>query len=189
MLVANLKVDGRTYLERNSLGEELANTQRCRQDAQGEAHGVILICNEEEHSIDQDTPDSNIGNNASWQAGGIEDNGTIPVESNESPGQWSSDGWDVNVSRGSVVAEVEGGKIEEVDDQHNFGPDEVGANPQHNPGELKEVVEDEVASDGRSSIDVSLIIGEEGIDVSDLRDEEDEPLGMLVRGLPLCNWQ
>ena len=45
-----------------------------------------------------------------------------------------------------IVAEVEGGEIEEVDDQYDLGPYEVGANEQHDKCKLEEVVDDEMTS-------------------------------------------
>lgn len=68
-----------------------------------------------------------------------------------------------------VVAEVEGGEVEKVDDQDDLGPNEVRSNKQHDECKLEEVVEDEVASDTRSSLDVVIVIREEVPDVADLK--------------------
>lgn len=48
-------------LECNCLVEELAHAEGGCQDAQGETHGVVLVDGEEEETIYQDTPDSNVG--------------------------------------------------------------------------------------------------------------------------------
>lgn len=74
-----------------------------------------------------------------------------------------------------VVAEVEGREIEEVDDQDDLRPDEVATDEEHDPGELKEVVEDEVTTDTSSGLDVITILGEEVPHVTDLGEEESEP--------------
>lgn len=87
-----------------------------------------LVCNEEESTIDQDSPDCNVGNDACCQAMGIHSDGTIPVQSNKCPRKGSRCGWDVDESRVGAVAEVEGGQVEEVDDQDDLSPDEVGTN-------------------------------------------------------------
>lgn len=106
---------------------------------------------------------------------GIDCNSTIPVQSDESPSQRSRDGWDMDCSSVGIVAEVEEGEVEEVDDQDDLGPDEVAADEEHDPGELEEVVEDEVASDGGCGLDVVAVLGEEVPQVGDLGEEEGEP--------------
>ena len=58
---------------------------------------------------------------------GIDGNSTIPVQSNESPGQGSRNNWDVDETWVSVVTEVERGQVEELYDKDDFGPDEVAA--------------------------------------------------------------
>lgn len=50
------------------------------------------------------------------------------------------------------MAEVEGGELEEVDDERNFGENEVGAGPEHDPGEVEDVEQDEVGSNRASRI-------------------------------------
>lgn len=105
----------------------------------------------------------------------------LPVQSNESPSQRSSNGRDMDSTSIGVVAEVEGRQVEEIDDQDNLRPEEVSPNKQHYPGELQEIVEDEVASDTGRSLDVVAILGEEVPDVCELGDEESEP-GILAKG-------
>jgi hypothetical protein len=77
--------EGKDPLECDDLCEELANSDGGCQDAQREAYGIVLlgrlaiivplglwwnqtnfVRDEEEQSIDQDPPDCNIGQNASW---------------------------------------------------------------------------------------------------------------------------
>jgi len=48
-------------LECNDLDEELADSDGGCQDAQSKAHSIILEYNKEESTIDQDTPNGNIG--------------------------------------------------------------------------------------------------------------------------------
>ena len=135
---------------------------------------------EEEQSVDQDTPDGDVGEDASSQAGSIKRNSTVPVQRNESPGQWSGDDWEMDKAWGGWVAEVERRQVEEVDDQDDLGPDEVGAHEEHDEGKLKEVVEDEVGADGGGGIDVVGVAGEEVPDVSNLEGEENNPGSLLV---------
>ena len=73
------------------------------------------------------------------------------------------------------MTEVEGGQVEEVDNQKDLGPNEVGANEEHNKAEMQEVVENEVASNTSSSVDVGIVIREEVPCVTDLKEKEGEP--------------
>lgn len=66
----------------------------------------------------------------------IDCNGSIPVQCDEGPSQWSRDGWDVNESCVGVVTEVEEGKIEEVDDQEDQRPPEMGADEKEHKAEM-----------------------------------------------------
>lgn len=79
-----------------------------------------------------------------------------------------------------VVAEVENGQVEEVDDQNNLRPDEVTANEEHDPSELQEVVEDEMAPDSSGCLDMVAVLGEEVPDVAELGDEEEEPAKSVI---------
>lgn len=79
-------------------------------------------------------------------------------------------------ARVSVVAEVQRGQVEEIQDKDDLGPDEVGANEEHDPCELEKVVEDEVAANAGGCVDVGVVGREEGPDVADLENEEDEPV-------------
>jgi len=168
--------EGKDPLECNDLGEELANADRGGQDAQCEAHGVVLVCDEEEQSIYQNTPNRNIGQNAGWQSIGINCDGSIPVQSNKCPCQWSRNNWDMDESRVRVVAEVERGEVEEVDGQDDLSPDVVAADEQHDERELEEVVDDEVASNTSCCVDIVGVRGEKVPDVSDLQEEEEDPV-------------
>lgn len=103
--------------------------QKARQTA-------YLVNSEEEQSINQDTPDGNVGKDACWQGVGINGDGSIGVQSNESPCQWSSDCRGMNESSVCIVAEVCSREIEEVYNQKNFSPEEVGANEEHDESEV-----------------------------------------------------
>jgi len=93
-------------LECNGSGEELTDPESSCQDAKCEAYGVILEDNEEEEAIDQDAPDCDIGKDTCCQGVRIDCNGTVPVQSNKCPCQWSRDNRNVDEPRVCVVAEV-----------------------------------------------------------------------------------
>ena len=173
------------------MSEELTDANGGGQNTQLKAHGVVLdtvswaqrtstrtdlVCHEEEKSIGQDTPDEEVRNNACYKGMSIDSDSTVPVQSNKSPCQRSRNNGDVDESWVGVVAEVERGQVEEVDNQDQFSPDIVTADEEHDECKEEEVVDDEVASYTSGCIDIVGIGGEEGPDISDLRDEEKEPL-------------
>jgi hypothetical protein len=90
----------------------------------------------------------------------VDSNSAIPVQSDECPGQRSSDSWDMDKSRVSVVAEIEEGQVEEVDNQDDLSPDEVRTDKQHDEGKLKEIVENKVVSNVGCCSDMVDIAGE-----------------------------
>ena len=73
------------------------------------------------------------------------------------------------------MPEVQRRQVEEIDNKDEFSPDEVSTNEQHDEGKLQEIVENEMASNTSSSIDIFGIVGEKVPDVSNLQEEEDNP--------------
>jgi len=67
---------------------------------------TYLVGDEEESTINQYTPNRNIGQNTSSQGVGADGDGTIPIQSNECPCQWTRGNRDVNETWVGVVAEV-----------------------------------------------------------------------------------
>jgi len=168
--------EGKDPLESNGVGEELTNTNRGCQDAQCKAHGIILVGNKEEKSIDQNTPDEDIRHYSCCQGVGIGSNGTVPVQGNKRPCQWSRNDRDVNESWVGVVAEVKGRQVEEVENQDQLRPNIVATHEQHHECKVEEVADDKVTSYTGGCVDIVGIGGEEGPDISDLQDEEDNPV-------------
>jgi len=114
----------------------LTDTQGSGQDAQCEAHGVVLVHDEEKQAIDENTPDGNVSQDTSRCRVGIDCNSAIPVQGNKSPCKWTRYNWNVNESRMCVVAEIKGGQVEEVHDQDDLGPDKMAANEEHDESKL-----------------------------------------------------
>lgn len=73
------------------------------------------------------------------------------------------------------MAEVEGGEVEEVDDQNDLSNDEMSTNEQHDEGKLEKIVENEMTSNSRSSLDLLSGLREQMPQVGDLEQEEGEP--------------
>jgi len=167
---------GKDPLESDSLREELTHTQRSCQDAQCEAHGVVLVHDEEKQAIDEDAPDGNVGQDTSRCRMRVDRNRTIPVQCNKSPCKWTRYNGNVDESWMCVVAEIKGGQVEEVDNQDDLGPDKMPADEEHDKRKLQEVIEDEVASNPSSRLNMVTVLREEVPQVSDLKEEDSEPV-------------
>ena len=83
-------------------------------------------------------------------------------------------------TRVCVVAEVERRQVDKVEDEQDLGPDEVGANEQHDEGEVQEVVDDEMAANCTSGVHMVEVAGEEVADVTTLEDPENNPKRQTV---------
>lgn len=66
------------------------------------------------------------------------------------------------------MTEVKEGKIEEVDDQDNLSPDEMGSDEEHDKGKLEEIVENEVRSNSCSCLNMCTLVREEVPHITDL---------------------
>lgn len=155
--------------------QELRDTERSGKDAQPEPHGVVLVGAEEEETICEDGPHKDVGKDTGDEALGVGHcDGTIPVDGHEGPCQRAGDDGGMDEAWVGVVAEGEGGEVEEVDDQDDLGPGEMGTGEEHDEGEVEKVVEDEVRAYGGSGIDLFNVAREEVQDIADLQDEQDD---------------
>lgn len=136
-----------------------------------------LVGCEEESSINQDTPDKDIGEDASDKRILMPDHdGPIPVNRHKGPSQRSRDDRRVDQASILVVAEVQRGEVDEVDDEDELCPDEVTSYKQHHEGEVKKVVENEVAA-ARASCVLLLHVGREEVsNIAKLGDEQNDPV-------------
>ena len=168
--------EGKDPLQRNNLASELSDTNSSSENAEGEAHGVILVDANEEQAIAQDGPDEDITKDTGSQISRVGyHQGAVPVNGNKGPCQGCRDDGGMDEARVRVVAEIEGAQVDKVDDEQELCPDEVGADEEHDKGEMEEVVEDKVATDAGGGVDVVGVLGEEVGDVAELQDEEDNP--------------
>lgn len=107
---------------------------------------------------------------------------TVPVDGDKGPCQGSRGNGGVNEARRSVVAEVERRQVEKVEDDDEFGPDEVRAHKEHDKRKVEEVVENKVAADAGCVVDRLLFAGEEVRNVAELEDEENDPVNVTEDG-------
>jgi len=106
----------------------------------------------------------------------IDSNSAIPIESDEGPCQWTRHDWDMDESWVCALAEVEGGQVNKVDDQDKLSPKELRADKEHDESELQEVVENKVASNTSSCINIVGIGGKQVPDITDLENEKGDPI-------------
>jgi len=164
-------------LESNDLVKELRNTNGRGKNTEREAHGVILVDDDEEQSIGENGPNEDVSEDAGHQMVGVRNHqSAIPVDGNKGPGQRSRSNRGVDESRIGVVAEVERRKVNEVQNQDDLGPVEVRSDKEHDKGEVEEVVEDEVASNAGGSVNNIRVAREEVANVTSLEEEEDNPV-------------
>ena len=106
--------------------------------------------------------------------------GAIPVQSDKGPRQGTGHDRRVNEPRIRVVAEIEGGQVEEVENQDHLSPVEVGSDEEHHEGKVEQIVQDEVAADAGGSLNNVGVAREEVADVSSLENEEYNPEPSLL---------
>lgn len=71
---------------------------------------------------------------------------SVPINSNECPGQRARDDRCVDEASITRVAEVERRQVDEIENEHDLGDGEVRVDEQHDPGEMQQVVHDEVTA-------------------------------------------
>lgn len=111
----------------------------------------------------------------------VHHDGAVPVDGDEGPGEGSGNGGRVDEAGVGVVAEVERGQVDKVDDQDNFGPGKVRADEEHDEGKVQQVVENEVAANTGSGLNIVGVLREEVSDVANLENEEDDPRRCQLR--------
>ena len=77
------------------------------------------------------------------------------------------------------MAEIEGGKVEEVDDEDELGPDKVIVHPEEHEDELRDVSDDVVGAKVGGASGPRRVAGEEGVEVAELGGEEGNPKGIM----------
>jgi hypothetical protein len=73
------------------------------------------------------------------------------------------------------MSEIQEGEIEEVGDQDQFSNQEESTDEEHHKSKLEKVVEDEMASNSSSCLNMFGFVREEMPYVDDLEEEEGEP--------------
>jgi len=100
----------------------------------------------------------------------------IPEDCNVIPGQRRRDDRQVNEQRSRGVAEIQEGKVEQVDNQEQLALPEMASDPQHYEAKGEEIVEDEVASNIGSTRDERLVCAPQIADIVCLQDQNDHPV-------------
>lgn len=143
------------------------------ENTQVEAHGVVLVCDEEEESVTKDRPDEDVGEDSGGQSVGINGGSTNSEHQNIGQSQRTRNNRDVDESGGARVSEVGSGKVEEVDDDQQLSEPEVGSDPEVDEAEEEEVAGDEVGAYIGGSVHVNLILRVQVPAVADLENVQD----------------
>lgn len=171
-------------LQGNDLMEKLCDANGSGEYAEGKSDGVILVNYDEEEPINQNGPNEDVSKDSRDQMVGVADHeSTIPVDGHKGPSQGPGDNGGMDKARVSVVAEVKGAQVKEVENKDELCPDEVGTDEEHNECEMEEIVEDEVAADARCSVNVVGVGGEQVREVPKLEDKEDDPVYVPNNGV------
>lgn len=73
------------------------------------------------------------------------------------------------------MSEVQGREVEEVKDQQQLGPGEMGTDEEEDKADVEEIVHNEVATDSGGCVDMVDIAREQVANIADLQEEKGEP--------------
>lgn len=145
---------------------------------------TYIVESKEEESVTKDRPDEDVTKDAGNKTLLVGNHdGSVPVDGNKGPGKRARHNRSVDEARVRVVAEVERGEVDEVGNENHLSPSKVRADKEHYKGKVKEVVEDEVATDTGRGVDGVSVLGEEVQDVAKLKAEEEDPSFVSGRNL------
>jgi hypothetical protein len=146
----------------------------CAENAEVEAHGVILVGDKEEEAVAHDGPDHDVGHDSSRQRVCVDSGSANSEQEDVVECQGTGNNGNVDESRGSRVLEVLGREVEEVDDEQHLSEPEVAAAPEVDETEEEKVVEDEVRANISGSLDINLVLRVQVPAVANLQDEQDD---------------
>lgn len=138
---------------------------------------TYIVDGQEEGTVGQNRPDEDIGEDAENQ--GIllgNHDGSVPVDGNKGPRKRPRYDWGMDESRISVVPKIHGAEIDKIDEQEYLSPSKTRANKEHHESRVKEVVDDEVASNAGGSMGSICVAGEEMGNVAELKNKEGDPI-------------
>ena len=84
-------------------------------NAERKAHSDILIGEQEEQAINQNSPDGNVGQDPRRESVSMDSRSSVPVQGNKVPGEWPTDNWEVDEGRSGRVAEISSRQVGEID--------------------------------------------------------------------------
>lgn len=129
-----------------SLCKELPDAQSGCQKARRETNVPVFKHGQEESSVHDDAPDGDIGKDAACEAVAVDHDGAVPEDEEEGEGQGHGNDGGVDPAGERRVAEVESSELEELNHLDDFGDDEVGAGPEHDPDKLEDIEAREVSN-------------------------------------------
>lgn len=162
------------------INRECVSSKRARRLTQSqETHAVAkeIVLSEDDmaRSEEEHDPDEDVGDDPSGQAVAVHGDGTVPEDGRQRPRVGAGDGREMHKGGQARVAPVAGVLVDEVGGQDDLGAPEVVTDPQHDPGEDEEVVEDEMGRHVGGGRHQGGVLGEEMPDIAQLGQEEEEP--------------
>lgn len=171
--------EGKDPLQGDDLGQELMDAQRGSENAEPKTHSVVAIEVDNRHPLQEDGPDENVAKDTCNKAGGVGDHeGTVPEQGDEGPGKGARHDGRVDETSIRMVSVVQRAQVEVVENEDDLGPNEMGADKEHDEPEVEEVVKDEVAAHAGSGVDEGGVAGEEVGNVAALHDPKNDPVDL-----------
>ena len=126
-------------------------------------------------------PDKHIRHDPRRNAITVHRDSPVPEQTEQRPGIWPGNGWQMHKRRQSAMAPVCCMLVEKLNDQDNLRGPEIIARPEQDPDEEAKVVDNEVHRDIGGSSDEGAMPGEEVVDVANLGQKEDDPVDVSIR--------
>ena len=125
-------------------------------------------------------PDKHIGHDPRRDAIAVHRDSPVPEQTEQRPGIWPGDGGQMHKRWQSAVAPVCCMLVEKLDNQDNLRGPEIVARPEQDPDEEAEIVDDEMRGDIGGSCDEGGMSGEEVVDIANLGQKEEDPVGVSI---------
>lgn len=142
---------------------------------------TYTVGNNEKQSIDKDGPDENVAKDSGHQGLRMwHHDGAIPVNGHKGPCQRARSNRHMDEARGGIVAEVQRAEIRKVENQDDLCNGKVLRYKEQDEDDVQQVVEDEVAANAGCGMDDVGVAGEEGGGISELENEEHNPISFAL---------
>lgn len=137
---------------------------------------------------DQNHPDEDISHDPRGQSITMNGHGAVPEQGRQRPGIRPSHSRQMDESRKTPITPVGDILVDEMGGEDDLRAPEMVADPEEDPREHKQVIQDEMAGYVSGGGDQDRIFGEEMDDVADLGEEEEDPRMVSGTQARLTRW-